>query len=253
MTGVQETFDGRLYSKALSIDSRSRESGQNDNSFFSSFERFTNVVGIELISVELPNTLFDVDSSHNIIDFNYAGVKATTVTAGSYSGSQLADLLTTGMTATAGNPITVTFDEKTNKMTIAGTTISLLAGTGANLASSIYTLLGFDAIDIASYTGIQEAHNTMQLRIGENYVYLILDGIGNMASADFDEDIFGKVSIDNDLATLRDFVSVPKVYSKGSPLPVLQHLQVSLRRRDTSLYELRTNPFSFTLKITYIG
>ena len=246
----------RTYNKVLCIDSRSRRTNDADNSYQVEFERISNVTKIELLSAEVSNRLYAIDATNNAIDFTYnAGLQAVTVAAGTYNGTELAAAMQAAMVAASGaGTVTVTFNEVTNKMTFASFTQTtvLHAGTGANIATGIWEAIGFDATDItilaaAAFTG----QNTVQLKEGEHYIFLCLDGYGSMESSDNISNIFAKLVTD-DLNKFKEFYSIAKTYSASSPLPSLQSLNVSFRRRDGSLYKMRNEPSSFSLLVSYV-
>jgi 3D (Asp-Asp-Asp) domain-containing protein len=250
-----------VFTKAISIDSRSRDTWENDNDFQINIERLKNVISIEIITAEITNSLYDITAANNILDFRInATLYSATVAAGTYTGTELATAITSAMFAqyTGVFPldtIVVTYNEKTNFMifTVTTHTMDLLAATGTDVATGMWPALGFAATDLTALAAgtAQSGDATTQLKTGENYLYIRLDNLGSISSSDTDDDIFAKVALD-DLSTFREVMCIPKTYSKYSPLPSLSSLKVSLLRRDTSLYVLRTNPWSFTLQIKYI-
>lgn len=249
----------RLFTKMICVDTRARDPTQSDNDFDIVIPRITNVVSISLQSAEVSNRLYDINTDNNVLDFhvNVAASVAAIVPAGVYNGTELASALQIAIDAVSLLPpgtIPVTFDSKTNRITFSvtgGNTLVLEAGTGSNLATSIYTAIGFDATDITGITTSQTGQNTVQLKEGEHYIYLNLATLGSMESTDYDTDIFAKLVTD-DLNKFKHFISVPKTYSVTSPLPSLSTLHVQFKRRDGSLYNLRNDPASFTLQVKYV-
>lgn len=83
----------------VAIDSRSRDSRYADNDYMVSFERFTNVVSIKLVSAIIHNSLVDIDATNNTLDFEVtynlpAAAQSVlkysaTIPHGSYTGTQL--------------------------------------------------------------------------------------------------------------------------------------------------------------------
>jgi hypothetical protein len=250
----------RTMTEGICVDSRARVSG-DDNNFHVTIPTFSNITRIKLESVEIPNTLYDIDATNNVIDYLIdTTTYASTITTGSYNGADLAALMNTIMFATytatyPAGTVVVTFDESANKFSIAnnGETLNLMAATGANVTTGIWEALGFDATDFITIAdgSTTPAQNTAQLKNGENYVFMRLDGYGSLGSSDGDCDIFAKVQND-DLLKFREHFSVAKTYSAHSPLPLLRTFRCSIKRRDGSFYKLRSNPWSFTLLITYV-
>jgi hypothetical protein len=247
--------ESRLFTVALSVDSRSRTATDSDNDFTVDFARLKNIVRIQLETVEVPNTLYAIDGAGNVLDFEIDSVVfATTITAGTYNGTELAALIQAGMRAAATNgTIVCTFDEKTNFFTFSITTntFDLLAATGTSIATGIWAAIGFDAVDFNLISTSVQGQNTAQIKTGENYLLLSLKGYGSLMTTDMDDDVFAKLSMD-DIATFRELISIPKTYSASSPLPYLSCFNVKLKRRDGTYYNLRNHPWSFTLSIEYL-
>ena len=86
-----------------------------------------------------------ITSSNNKLDFDIGGGEVTaTITVGDYSTAELLVEIKTQMDA-AGTPDLFTVTQTNGVFTLAsdGTTFSLLRSTGSNLASSIWSTIGF--------------------------------------------------------------------------------------------------------------
>lgn len=110
---------------------------------------------------------FVIASTNAKLDFTRNGVTyAATITSGTYTATTLAAEIVTQMNAAAGGTYaTVSKSLSTGLWTIAltGTTFTLLFATGANLANSIASTLGFAATDrtgALTYTGSLVAIHT---------------------------------------------------------------------------------------------
>jgi hypothetical protein len=248
----------RLYTQMLCVSNHSKRTADADNNFRVDFPRFTKVTKIELMSVEIPNRLYDIDATSNAIDFTITSTTyAATVPAGIYNGTELAVAMNVAMDALSvpgfvTGTVIVSFDKATNKFTftVTGETLTIHAGTGATAATGIWAAIGFNATDVTTTT-IAIAQNTSQLREGENFVYLSLANLGSIESTDGETDVFAKV-ITDDLVRFNSYVCTPKTYSIASPLPSLSTIHTRVVRRDGTLYNLRDTPMSYTLQITYV-
>ena len=133
---------------------------------------------MELNSVEIPNSIYPFTSSNNVITFNEGGGDLTaTITAGSYSASQLATEIKTRMDAAGSDTYTITVNDNTKKMTIASTGTFTLKFSEDN---SPYYELGFtnsDTSSAASHTGT----NVVRLS-GLDFIYLVIRNYTQMGS-----------------------------------------------------------------------
>ncbi len=96
------------------------------------------------------NDVIVVSSKNNKIDFTEGGAELTaTLTPGSYSPTTLCTEIDTRITAAGAQSYTVSFNTINRKFTLAsaGTSFSLLFGSGTNSAISASSILGFDQDD----------------------------------------------------------------------------------------------------------
>lgn len=87
-----------------------------------------------------------VGATSKYIDFNDGGVKAVSVAEKAYKDPyELAEAIQAAMDAASTDTITCTYDDATQKFTIAtnGATLTLLSNTGVNIANAIWTKIGF--------------------------------------------------------------------------------------------------------------
>lgn len=100
------------------------------------------------------------------LNFNIgAGEVTATLTAGTYTPTTLAAEIVTRMNAAAAGTYTCTFSRSTGKWTITKSagTLSLLAATGTNVATGVWSSIGFSATDrtgALTYTGSSIALHT---------------------------------------------------------------------------------------------
>jgi hypothetical protein len=257
---VDTTHIMNRHTKIVVVDNRSRATGYAPNDFAIDIVPVHNVIKIELIQAHVSNRLYDIDSYNNVIDFMINGVTyVTAVPFAVYTCTELAVAMVTAMEAVymSNHPsgtIPVTYDEKTNFLTFSangGVTLQLLSSTGANVINGIWDAIGFDAIDTSTTTS-QRGRYTMQIKEGDNHILLCIENIGNVETSDNIDDVFAVIAT-NDNADFERIHTVPKCYSVSSPLRSVSKLVIKYRRRDGSLYNMRTSPCAFSLLFTYLN
>ena len=134
----------------LIFDSKNRHSGSLTNPKFKIEPAINNVKKIAINQVIVPNTMYGITSSNNVLTFTEAtNTHTATISPSTYTGSELATALVTAMNyatlLTSPNYTnTVSFDSKALKFTITST-VSI--GDGFTLtyggASDILPSLGF--------------------------------------------------------------------------------------------------------------
>lgn len=151
----------------LIINSKDRIAAQSQSStnFVVQFKQLIeNSKCMTLESVQIPNEIYNITASNNIIDFNDGtATVAATIPVGAYSingnsstGALLTVIGTTMTTASAGHgalTFTATYSATTHFVTIsAGGSFTILFASGTNAAKSIANSIGFTAADTASAT-----------------------------------------------------------------------------------------------------
>lgn len=178
------------------INSKDRTSGTSTN-FVISFGSAQNAGGLKLVSAQIPNTIYNITSDNNILDFDDGGGAITaTVPVGSYTITNLLSTLKTLMDAASAPQnalvFTLTLSNITHFVTIAATgNFSLLFATGANVANTIRQQIGFAGTDVAgsaTYTGTLVPRVSepfyLQIRITE-----LRDGVVDTGANDSDFNI----------------------------------------------------------------
>lgn len=110
------------------------------------------------LDYELVPSYIIIDETNNKLDFEEtASTELTaTLTAGSYTPSELATHIKTQLEAVGASTYTVTYSTRTRKFTLAsdlaggGGTFKLLAATGSNVDAGAWADLGFDDEDLAT-------------------------------------------------------------------------------------------------------
>ena len=143
------------------------------------FQNYTNVIGFKLIKAIILNTIYQVTSNNNTINFNYGGSnKVSTLTPGAYTLDELSDQIKTQMDdSVSGTPFTVTVDD----VTTYKYRIQSSASTFYFLKSSAWRLLGILNMDEAASaaTGDKTLPNVVDHSI--HYIDLVIPEIPYIA------------------------------------------------------------------------
>lgn len=142
--------------KYIIIDSRDKIKGNSNDFTVTLNPAFNNVKKVELLSLSLPQTIYNINSTNNVIYFNETGpLLSTTITPGNYSASILASTIASTLTTASPNLYTYTssISNLTYKMTITSTgNFSLLFG--SNILNSIGPFIGYTIDTISALSQI---------------------------------------------------------------------------------------------------
>lgn len=140
-----------MNTKMLLIDSRDRLSYSNSSSDFTIElpEAITNIERVRLVAANVPNTIYNVRSTNNIIRWTRGSAFTYTIPEGAYTVTNLLSTIQTGMNAADANSYTLTYSSTTYKVTIAGSAAFVLNWSGS---STPYYMLGFSSSDSSSGT-----------------------------------------------------------------------------------------------------
>lgn len=134
--------------------------------------RLKDIKEAELLSASYFNTIYNVRSGSNVLNWtdNGAVARTVTVTPGNYTITTLVAALNTGMQAIDGTNL-VSYSTATGKVTIAsGTNITLTFGT--NSSTSIAKLIGFTLSNTSAGTS-HVGTNVISLS-GPEFIYLVI-------------------------------------------------------------------------------
>ena len=216
------------------------------------------VRSIELVSTEITNSRYLIDTTNNKIDFISSAAPAGTYTAtlapGHYGSadllSEVDQQINAAIGAAPGAIFTLTYTAATAKFTIQrvdGNSFNLLFGSGTNAAESPATELGFLAVDtgLTSYIIGQNSANLG----GDDYALLCLQGLGGIVDSGSATDCFAKIiwSSPARYSTFNSFASVRHEWTP--PLPKIDRLIVSWRRPNGRLYDFNGVDHSFSLLV----
>lgn len=117
-------------------------------------EKSPNIVGLKIVSAEIPNVWDNVNLGNNTLIYTTGGVPTTiTVPVGIYTGAQLANNLQTQISAiTAG--MTVAFSTTTQTFTFTQTISAAPWSLTFTDKNTLYLLLGFIAGSVNSAVGV---------------------------------------------------------------------------------------------------
>lgn len=255
--------------QVLCIDSNSRENKANStpSDYLVKFPVIKNIKMCRLISTEIPNTAYVIDSTINTIDFETVGggppgnaVYSCQITPGTYTATELANEINLRMNLAVGTLFGVTFTATymtfTQKLRIDRVdglgTFQLLWGTGVNLGSTPYLQMGFTQVDsVDDNTGLPQGTQVSSVNVvflvGENYLYLCLKEFSDTLNSDNIQNVFAKVimNIPPRSIAFDSFVSNEVIFQR--PLDIKQ-LNVQWRRRTGELVGFNTIEHSFSIE-----
>lgn len=123
--------------KFLTIDSQDRLYGTSSNFTVQLPLALRNVKRAKLLSCQIPNATYNIDTTNNILYFNDGTNKSVTIPPGCYTINNLPSTLTTLLNAASSIVFTISISQTTLFMTIAGTSpFQLLAGVN-NIATTL--------------------------------------------------------------------------------------------------------------------
>ena len=247
----------RKHRKMICIDSRSRMSHENRNKYTTTFRKIKNVVGIDLVSAEIPYAvLLQITPNNNTLPFSVTLEGVTTnntliIPSGLYSAESLAVVIRTQLTENSlMGSFTIEYDQKLYKMQIWSMTGTLLIG--SNEGTSMWGAIGFTKPTNLTANSFAHGDEHVQSGNGDFYVYVGLETYGSMESSEGVDDIFAKVSLDSS-NRYTNVSSCGKSYDDNSPLSSLCHLNIWFKRSDGSLYDFHETNNSLTVMITYLS
>jgi hypothetical protein len=142
----------------LLIESKSRltESTSSADFVWQGSNAFDNVTHLEITSLRVDTTMYNLISGRSTIYFtDNSTLRTAALTAGYYTGTQLASLLQTGMNAANSGfqTYTVTYNTNTYKFTISAGANFIMNWTG-QATTTPYELFGFTNANTASGTSV---------------------------------------------------------------------------------------------------
>lgn len=138
-------------SQLLVLNSLDRSNGESHSFILQLPRSYNNIIAIELQSVSMPTSFYNIKSGfNNTIVFNDGTDRTVTLNPGNYSASAIATEIQTKLNASASSlTFTVSFSSNTMKMTIAADGAFVLKFTNSQ---SCWRELGFTNTDTSSAT-----------------------------------------------------------------------------------------------------
>lgn len=207
------------------------------------------------------NTLYNIDSNNNTINFFENSLnKTATLASGFYNANTLSTEISNVLTNASGgyNTYTVTYSTLTNKYTIsAANNFQLLFSSGANASVSPFKVMGFSnsngtsGIDTTlgtSTTGYDIVNLTLPLSF---YVQINSFGSSNFKSTDGDTFTFyvPSVSSNGQIIEYRSGGYFEQWINIPSNMNVIERINVVLRGRDGKDLNLNGSEFEMVLAI----
>lgn len=248
----------------LAIDSRDRNSDiyPNSNNYRVPLPLYKDIVSIELISAEIPNTEYNINSSNNQIYFDDSGSTViATIPVGFYTITDLLTAISTEMTATGSQAYTATLDPLTNKITITaaapwsflfygGVELYNTTNRSVYLPNSIGPIIGYNINDLTgatSYTGTKPYN-----LLGTSYILLCIPELENIETFDSHAaSAFAKISMDVPRGEIKYYTAEEKLLIKYfSPKKgKLSNMTIKFKKYDGTLYDFNGQENSLTFRI----
>jgi hypothetical protein len=237
-------------SSLVLLNTRDSETSVNYNTFWQIQRPQLNTLKgfkLSLQNIEFANTVYPINANNNIVTFDEGGGSLTaTLTANSYTGSELASHLKTQMDAAvgAGDTYTVTYDSQSKKLTIASTGTYFFVSGVANHA--------FDELGITTLDDAAAASRTSDVPInvsGSQYVDIVTDLSNLNYSSSTTAHVLARVPLNVAFGQVVFY----EPNNDGSLFSTVDHLDyVSMALRDDkgNLWELPSNSYvSLVLKL----
>jgi hypothetical protein len=240
----------------INLDSTDRFEG-TANKFKVSIDRLSNVVSMRVVSVEAPNTNYDIgpDVNRFAIAIPGGGSSVLLLPTGRYTGASLAATLSAFLFPAHG--ITVSYDAKSNVIILSAVdptkpgvyTLEFKSDTTNN---NIWQILGAPTQDATlQYNAVTEWRSgPLRLRGEHPYILLSIDHLSIVhGNHGVGEPVAAKLTHDNLGSTSQYSVvqSAARRWPHDSPLQPISSFNVSIFNRDGSAYQLDTFQLSVTL------
>lgn len=171
------------------LDSAARDHGTNDQPVFNISPAMSGVMGVKLLSAQIPFTYYVFNHGNNTFQIlplgDPAQAKEITIPIGNYTVNSISGPLTSALELATGDSYTFVYSGTTGKFTLrstSGAVFSLRFGTaGDDGATHPGMWLGFDAGEVRSDdSGVLVAPHTANIT-GPNYLLLTTSFGGRIA------------------------------------------------------------------------
>lgn len=239
--------DNSYLKKTLVFNSANKIAGTTSNYTVKFNDRLHIVRSIKLLSVQLPNTIYNIDSTNNTLVINDGiGDYIIQIGAGAYTTATLEAALVAGLTAAYANAWAVEFDTTTFLTTITGTAAFTLVLS----ESTINSVLGFGSTDTASATSHT---STSAWNLGvPTPIFICIDEVGrNVMYTDNYCYTFVVQITENSQEFVNYRVHTDMTQKHQLELYNLQNYTVSLRKQNNVLVDLNGLDWNFVVEVEY--
>ncbi len=262
-SGFDEKKQDHIVFQTYNFDSDHRDDTVNTthSEYKHYITQIRNVVGIKLISTEIPNTQFVINSSNNVIQFIHSAYSLVTVydglvPHGNYTGTELATALDLAMNTAlgvgAGISLTASYSTITKKMTITpiGGNLTLLFGTGDSKDISLYKILGFgENVDIGPTGSAILSDNIVDVS-GDDYILMQITNphmVTNVRSLGGQKNAFAKLinEAPPGFINYSNFVSPELIFDK--PFTSINSLDFKFTNSEGVLVDFNGRKHSFSI------
>lgn len=209
---------------------------------------------IRIENIRLPVSFYSINSDYNVFTFNDGSADyGFTITQGNYTIDELIAEVQTQMNATAsGNTYTLTYDDITQKTTIAsdgvqaGTTTTITATDSGSLTNTLYLPLGFDLLQTIADAGSSIGNNVSYTNTIK-YAKLLLDNVNS--NNVYNDTAVQKVAVSIPITEVRNefqFYKNDNGYKIKLPnIPTINELRIKLTDSNDNILNLNGVPFCF--------
>ncbi len=231
--------NGKRYTRIV-IDSKDRDMNlfpEPNRYEIMLYDDIEDIVTAQLLSSSVSLTGYMINSNHNTIPFTIGSTSyVATLDDGDYSAADLATAIQTKMSSVSGVSFTVTYSDKTGKLTISTATTDFTVNITTDNAASLGRILGFNLKK--NYPSTSKSL-TIPGRVNlEYFKYIVMD------IASFDINKSTNSTLNKSFAVLgssqikKNFNDSPEIIKTFMPpLARLNKIQVSFWDRDGNLYD----------------
>jgi|GEM_PF-3999804 len=260
----------KRYVQTFDSDDREDSDTSTESEYFIKHVDRINIVQMELLSAEIPNSEHTINVTNNLIEFKHANSGGfplpltATLTPGSYTGPEIANEINLQMNAAMGAAIgvevNVNFNSITKLLTITGVTgnIELLFGplnpdtlaSNPSFGNAPTRQLGFLKVNTAA--AASATSNSIIDLSGEDYIYMQITFPSNLTNViqttNNIPNVFAKIilNVPPDTVSFYSYVSNPLKFKPSYPR--IRRLGFKFVKHDGTLYDFNGRRHSFTIE-----
>jgi hypothetical protein len=244
----------------ISVDSSFRTAGSTDTSWRQEINRITHVTAIDVVEALVPNTFFqpqDTDEWNVTTQRGQVERLPTNTSTAAVSASQLCARLSLSWAEGVSDGLSLSYDGTSSRFTLTNASATPDGLVRADLSPALIAALGMGGTTATTDEVLSSGSSLTfpllaRLRSEEPYLALQVEKVGVMEVSTFGQGrITAKIMTDT-IGSFVGLVTHDRVFAGEYPLASLNELNVSLRRRDGSTYELDGLPWSCTLRVRHL-